>query len=225
MKDIADISEEYADNVLGLWRNMQDSLTHALLHFGELRQVNDPFHHPKWIILSVHHAAEVFCNYLMTMFDPQYPREDRRRHRRFLSLRQLLDRLPAMSEWQELSPGEQYLITEVFEPLSDTRDVLMHRVPPETLDVSPSAIALLALLLVIRRRGGGTADDLVGQWPRIEGDVFDAVHHTHHDRYFRIMELLLREYYDRSQLTGCPHCNSLTVVDERHCEACFEEIS
>jgi hypothetical protein len=129
-----------------------------------------------------------------------------------------------MEEWQQLSPGEQRLIRQVFEPLSDMRDVLMHRVPPETLDVSDSAIALLALLLVIRSRGGGTADDLVGQSPRVEGDVFDALHYAHHARYFRLMEQLVSEYYDWSQLTGCPHCNSVTVVDESECEACFEEL-
>lgn len=213
------------DNVLGLWRNLRDSLTHGLLHFSELRQVNDKFHHPKWIILSVHHAAEVFCNYLMMSFDPAYPRPDKRGRQHYLSLRQLLDGLPAMKEWASLSEGEQELITKIFEPLSDTRDVLMHRVPPERLEVSDSAVALLALLLVIRRRGGGTADDLVGQSPRVEGDVFDALHYAHHDRYFRLMEKLVAEQFDESQLSGCPYCNSFTVVDEHECEACFEEIS
>ena len=197
---------------------------HALLHFSELRQVNDKCHHPKWIILSVHHAAEVFCNYLMTSFDPAYPRPDKRGRRRYLSLGQLLDDLPNKQEWSNLSEGEQELITKIFERLSDSRDILMHRIPPERLDVSDSAIALLALLLVIRRRGGGTADDLVEQSPRVEGDVFDALHYAHHDRYFKLMEKLVAEQFDETQLSGCPYCNSLTVVDERECEACFEEI-
>jgi hypothetical protein len=220
----SDISEEYVENVLGLWRNLRDSLAHALLHFSEVRQVNDKFHHPKWIILSVHHAAEVFCNYVMTSFDPAYPKPDKRGRRRYLSLRQLLDELPTTEGWSSLSDGEQELIQKVFEPLSDTRDLLMHRVPPARLEVSDSAIALLALLLVIRRRGGATADDLVGQSPRIEGDVFDALHYAHHGRYFRLMEKLVAEQFDPSQISGCPYCNSLAVVHEYECEACFEEV-
>jgi len=40
------------------WLNAKDSLLHALDHFVELSdKSSNKWHHQKWIILSVHHAA------------------------------------------------------------------------------------------------------------------------------------------------------------------------
>ena len=46
----------------GLWANARDSIKHALDHFWERgRPRADRSHHDKWIVLSVHHAAECIC--------------------------------------------------------------------------------------------------------------------------------------------------------------------
>lgn len=57
----------------GLWRNCADSITHSLEHFGAVSGENGPFHHRKWAILSVAYAAEVYCNLLLCVFDPNHP--------------------------------------------------------------------------------------------------------------------------------------------------------
>ena len=54
-----------------LWKNARDSIFHALEHFSELSlKYSDGPHHKKWIVLSVHHAAEAFCNMLLMQFGP-----------------------------------------------------------------------------------------------------------------------------------------------------------
>ena len=42
----------------GLWRNCEDSIRHALEHFRAGASEDEPFHHHKWALLSVAHAAE-----------------------------------------------------------------------------------------------------------------------------------------------------------------------
>lgn len=53
----------------GLWRNCRDSFIHALSHFSALSSEGDQFHNKKWAVLSVHHAAEVFGNFLLSTLD------------------------------------------------------------------------------------------------------------------------------------------------------------
>lgn len=55
-----------------LWGNARDSILHGLQHFAELSaKSGDQDHHKKWIVLSVHHATETFCNMLLKRFDPE----------------------------------------------------------------------------------------------------------------------------------------------------------
>ena len=66
------------DKQKGLWRNCKDSIRHALKHFSagasEAGASEDElFHHHKWALLSVTHAAEVYGNLLLCVFDPAHP--------------------------------------------------------------------------------------------------------------------------------------------------------
>ena len=61
----------------GLWRNCEDSIRHALEHFSAGASEDDPFHHHKWALLSVAHAAEVYGNLLLCVFDPKHPENAR----------------------------------------------------------------------------------------------------------------------------------------------------
>jgi hypothetical protein len=72
MKSAAELREQQE----GLWRNCADSLTHALEHFSAANEENEPFHDRKWAILSVAHAAEVYCNLLLSIFDTEHPKGD-----------------------------------------------------------------------------------------------------------------------------------------------------
>ncbi len=59
------------DDVKGLWLNARNSMYHAFEHFSDLAANHgDKVHHRKWIILSVHHAAECFLKILLKDLDP-----------------------------------------------------------------------------------------------------------------------------------------------------------
>ena len=53
------------DKQEGLWRNCEHSIRHALEHFSAGASEDDAFHHHKWALLSVAHAAEVYGNLLL----------------------------------------------------------------------------------------------------------------------------------------------------------------
>ena len=55
----------------GFRRNYLDSF--ALAHYSELNYEGGNFHDRKWALLSVAHAAEVFCNLLLAALDPRHP--------------------------------------------------------------------------------------------------------------------------------------------------------
>ena len=57
----------------GFRKNCLDSLAHALAHYGELSFEGGRFHDRKWAVLSVAHAAEIYCNLLLTVLDPRHP--------------------------------------------------------------------------------------------------------------------------------------------------------
>jgi hypothetical protein len=72
----------------GLWANGRDSILHALDHFTErdrARADRHP-HHDKWIVLSVHHAAECICNMRLIQLEPDNALFSRRGAIRFPSL-------------------------------------------------------------------------------------------------------------------------------------------
>jgi hypothetical protein len=64
-------TDELAKIADGLWANAEDSLRHTLDHFTERDQTRaNRKHHDKWIILSVHHAAESICNMRLLQVEP-----------------------------------------------------------------------------------------------------------------------------------------------------------
>lgn len=80
-----------------LWENARDSILHALEHFTDLSSRHgSEAHHKKWIVLSVHHAAEAFCNMLLKQFDPGNPAFKRNGKDRYPSL------VPAIGELIQL---------------------------------------------------------------------------------------------------------------------------
>ena len=63
------------DKQEGLWRNCEDSIRHALEHFSFGASEVESFHHHKWALLSVAHAAEVYGNLLLCTFNPKHPED------------------------------------------------------------------------------------------------------------------------------------------------------
>ena len=208
----------------GLWRNCKDSIRHALEHFSagvsEVGASEDElFHHHKWALLSVAHAAEVYGNLLLCVFDPAHPKNGR-----YPSLdgRKSSVRIELKNQ-SRLSHSERLVFEKVLEKLAAQRDILMHRLAPEKLDTVVSAIALLSLLHIVRRRTGLPTREFFDQDPPVEQDVLDHIGSRDHERWFGVAEELVKSEYGDEYLHGCDHCGSFAVPPDAPCQACFHE--
>lgn len=197
----------------GLWRNCRDSITHALEHFSSASQANEPFHDRKWAILSVAHAAEVYCNLLLCVFDPDHPKGN------YPSLDKALRLL---KDHPSLIGSEQHVIQEVLPPLVNQRNTLMHMPAPEMLAATDTAIALLSLLHIIRRRTGVETTEFFDQFPPIEQDIFEEIDWREHAAWFRVAEQLVSREYEEGFVVGCEYCGAIAVPPDAPCQACFE---
>ena len=197
----------------GFRRNYLDSLRHALSHYSELSLQGDSFHDRKWAVISVAHAAEGFCNMLLTGLVP-------RRHRGRYNA---LDKAVKLLQRHSLSPGERRVVSGVFPPLAKLRNKLMHEPAPTRLETVDATVALLALLYLSRRRLRVSASELFDQDPPIEIDVLDELGFREQDQWFSLAEKLVVEDYG-GQNPPCEDCGRSTFVDLR-CQACFGETS
>jgi hypothetical protein len=211
----------------GLCKNGRDSITHALDHFRE-RGLSDTNrrHHDKWIVLSVHHAAECVCNLRLLQLEPECPLFARSGGLWFPSLSEALKRLQNPPNAAQLSPAERQLL-RLLGKLPDIRHQFMHRLAPEKLDVSIAAMCMIGLLKYIERLTGETASDIVWQSSPVESDVVAAIRSNRSTDYDKFVELFLREKYASHQLLDCPSCGVFAVDSyavSPVCEACFEEL-
>ena len=197
----------------GLWRNCSDSITHALEHFSEGA---DDFHNRKWALLSVAHAAEAYCNLLLCSFDPSHPRHPRGRYPSLDEARELVSLRP------ELNGSESYVLSEVLEPLARQRNELMHMPAPDVFTFSDTAIALLALLHIIRVRTTLDSKEFFDQHPPIETNVFEEVSVADHAKWTAIAERLAKAEYEQF-LEGCDNCGAYAVPLHMPCQACFSD--
>jgi hypothetical protein len=213
-------SESIANGVL---ENGLDSIRHALDHFSVRNRDNDRSqHNDKWIVLSVHHAAECICNALLLQIEPNCDLFENGEKTWFPSLSKTLQRLEVEQNREHLTNAEQRLVS-LLRQLPDIRHQFMHRVAPETVDVSIAAMCMIGLLKYLEARYGTEASDVVWQSPPIEGDVVAAIRYQRLDEYGRFVELFLREKYPNRRLWQCPSCSIQAVVSS-YCEACFEEL-
>ncbi len=203
----------------GLWLNCADSIIHSLEHFSDATQENEPFHHRKWAILSVAHAAEVYCNLLLCAFDPNHPNDPKGHYPSLNKARKLLKGHPRLTE------SEKYVIEEVLTPLTDQRNTLMHMPAPEMLSATDTAVALLSLLHIIRRRTGLDTTKFFEQSPPIEQDIFEEIGWRKHDAWSRIAEKLVMWEYGEGYVEGCSNCGAFAVPRDMPCQACFEPAS
>lgn len=205
----------------GLWRNCADSITHALEHLSSVSQVNEQWCNQKWAILSVAHAAEVYCNLLLCMFDHNHPNHPKGHYPPLDKARELLlkDHLP------RLFASERLIIKEVLSPLADQRNTLMHMPAPEVLSATDTAIALLSLLHIIRRRTSTKTSEFFNQSPPVEQDIVEHIEWRKFDKWQSVIEQLLEEEYG-GYVECCDNCGAIAIVpDSSECQACFEPAS
>jgi hypothetical protein len=205
----------------GLSRNWRDSLAHALAHFSDLRSSDYGFHNRKWLVLSVHHAAEVFSNYLVRRRDSAYPPRGR-----YPSLIRTLSLMREHDVWATLTAGEQRVATEFLPPLVDMRNQLMHGPAPADIDVSQAALTALALLILVKRQTNASTKEFFDQYPSIEMDIFDELRVEQLEPYTRFVEGVVAEEYEGDEwyVLGCDYCGGYTrPYGEAECRACFHE--
>jgi hypothetical protein len=206
-----------------LWENSRDSIRHALEHFAELSaKTGDEDHHKKWIVLSVHHSAEAFCNMLLKQFDPTNPMFKRGQQDWWPSL------LPAINElltpkYQARLTGSEIRLLDLLRGLNDSRNRIMHGLTPENPDVSLPAMSILGLSRVAYRRKGESVEDILQTDPPIQSHVIKAISYRKFNDYYRFVEAFLAEEFPGKYIPECENCGASAVVNKR-CEACFESM-
>jgi len=207
----------------GLWMNGRDSIMHALDHFSERgRECSNRQHHDKWIVLSVHHAAECVCNMRLLQLEPKSTLFSRNGDIWFPGLPVTLEHLQVPPNSALLSPAEMQLL-RLLRQLPEIRNQLMHGTALKEIDISIAAMCMIGLLKYIERLKSETASDIISQNPPIEGDVVAAIRYTRLDEYGQFVGLFLSEKYADRPLPECPSCG-VAAVASSICEACFEEL-
>ncbi len=207
--------------VRALWDNAKDSIQHALDHFWSLdTEDSGSVNHRKWIVLSVHHAAEALCHMLLKQHDPANPAFSRSDWYPGLG-----EAIQALSQptGPRLTRSELHLL-EVFVRLKTARDSIMHRTIPDLSDITVSAMALLGTLRVASRRTGLDARDLFDSDPPIEASVFRFVRAQRQFEFQQFIESMIAEEHTSHAITECPVCGTRAVT-WASCEACFSELS
>ena len=202
----------------GFRKNCLDSLAHALAHYGELSFEGGRFHDRKWAVLSVAHAAEIYCNLLLTVLDPRHPCGGR-----YPSLSAAVQHLQEHTESGRLSLGEMHVVRDVLPSLTKLRNKLMHRPAPERLEMGDATVALLALLYLSKRRFKVSASDLLNQDPPIETDVIGELRAREQERWFIVAEQLVLEDYGDQHVEHCDSCGRFALTPDFGCQACFAE--
>lgn len=207
----------------GLWENARDAISHALDHYRELSgSRSGKSHHLKWAALSVHQAAECFCNMLLVQLDPDHQSLKRDGRLWLPSLPKTVRILGTGPLAQHLPQGETRLLL-LLKELSPLRNQLMHRTLPSDVEAWVAASSLLGLLRVSRVRITDPSKHLEFNTPQDEADVFSAIPYQRVEEYCRFAEELVQAEFPHRHLGYCGQCATSSIV-YGHCEVCFEEV-
>lgn len=207
-----------------VWDNARDSILHALEHFAELSEKSgDQDHHRKWIVISVHHAAETFYNMLLKQFDPENTNlKTNKGEDRYPSLNVTIRELLNSKNPARLT-GAEIRLLELVKQLIDSRNRIMHGTFPKTLDLSVAAMSILGLSRVAYRRKGVSVENILDADPTIQSYVVDAISYKKLDNYYRFIEAFLAEEFPDKYFPECENCGASSIVNGR-CESCFETV-
>ncbi len=196
-------------------------MRHALEHFLELTLASDDKdHHRKWVVISVHHCAQIFSCMLLKEFDcnnPIFKKKDW-----YPPLKEAVSKLLDPNYPSKITQAEKKLF-ELFKKLDKPRHAIYHREGIKDPDISLMAMALVGISRVAELRCGESAEDLIEASPTILKYVIEAIRWSRLKKYDELAEAFVRERYPNEHIQDCPWCGACAVVDTR-CEACFEEV-
>ena len=213
----------------GLLHNSLDSMRHALDHFFELGTLDrtrkesgyNLQHHHKWVILSVHHAADCLLQVFLDDLDPASQCLQKRGKLRHPSLSRTLRALRRPANTDRLKESEK-LFLKLVEDLNKQRNDLMHGTLPETIQPSVAAFLLLALRRVLRTRYAIAEEDFAWWEDDLGQHVMREIHLKHYDLYFQYVERAVAEDNPDRWVDSCPYCGTLAIPGTAsRCEACF----
>lgn len=202
------------------WKNARDSLKHAFDHYFELEMGSEnKWHHHKWIIVSVHHAASCVSLMWLTEADPS--------HALFANgdFPHLKDSAKALMRSGRLSVPESLLV-EMFTRLNEIRNKFMHRIAPENIDdasIAFAATSVIGMLHAVAHRQGKDFYELFDEFPENRKAVTEVIRANRLDEYGQLIGKLVQDQHPGRYLEDCPNCGVGAVLDG-HCEACFEDI-
>lgn len=216
----------YQLNRSQILENIRDSVYHALKHYSAATEnKSESLHHFKWIILSIHHAAEAYLKLILSEVDPNneiFSKTKRDGNIFHPSALQTLEELK--NHKNSLSIIEVKLLDVVTDTIT-LRDELTHSPVLKIDDISPAVWTSLVIIRSLAIREKITVKELLDQSPSIEVDVIDFLGWEHHSSYQAFVEEALKiEFPNRHFFLDCPLCGALAVVDTR-CEGCFHEMN
>ena len=179
----------------------------------------ETFHHGKWIVLSVHHAAQIFCIMLLKEFDPTNAifKSKRESQDRWPSLVQAIRELLA-TKYRTRLTGAEIQLLNLLRKLNKSRNRIMHGIAPEGLDLSLAAMSILGLSRVAHRRRGESVRDILQADSSIQSYVVDAISYKKFDDYYRFVEAFLAEEFPGKYLPNAKIVGQvvLSTCDAKH---------
>jgi hypothetical protein len=213
-----DERKKKSDVLEAFWINAHDSLCHAFDHLHELNGGSKrKWHHHKWLILSVDHAATCLGCMWLKQAEPDHALF---KNGKFPSFKRIVPELGT-----HLSKVERELIS-ICSEVNGVRDLLMHRPAPPEIDkndVSLAAMAMIGIIRVVAYRNKLSFYELFDEFPENRKAISNAIHYRKHEQYQLMIESLLLEQEPSCMLEQCPECGARTVM-RHHCEACFEDL-
>ena len=210
------------------WINAKDSLMHALDHFVELATSKTAkWHHQKWIIVSVHHAASCMVSLWLRIAHEKHPLfVGQNGKEAYPHLNEAIKALQKYKGTKHLTDAESELLV-LLNRLNDIRNKFMHRLPPKEINkevVAYAATSMVGLLHAIGRRSGKSFYEQFDEFPDLRKYIIEAIHYSKVEEYFVFIEKVLEDQGYVYELPQCPSCGARTVIGS-HCEACFEDLS
>jgi hypothetical protein len=202
------------------WADAIDSIRHALDHFFELstsRQTSDQTHDKKWIVISTALAAEAFFKAALLDDDKEIVNAKGV----YIPLEKAINALKASHP-----PKSESLLMRIALEVSKQRDEILHRPYGPTFELSYSAILVLGLLEMIKRRIGNRPSDIVAECQELGEMIVSNIRISFQERHEKIISQFLSEDYPDQFFEPCPYCgaHSVAVGAGTDCVVCYADL-